>query len=199
MTRGNNHQLLFHDYQDSGQYMKLFGKYKEELPFELYHYCLMPNHTHFLVKTAEADDFSLFMKKLNLSYWHYYSKRHGWVGHLWQDRYKSQPVGKDEYFIQCGKYIELNPVRAGLVKKPEEHLHTSYHYYAAGKPNLLITKNFIYGELGKTAKERQKAYVKMTISDIVTESYKERVWGSNKEQHNELTKIDYHFKRRLNY
>ena len=76
----------------------------------------MPNHTHMQIKTKSASDFAIFMKKLNLAYFHHYKREYDWVGHFWQDRYKSQPIGKDEYFIQCGKYIELNAVRAGIVK-----------------------------------------------------------------------------------
>ncbi len=82
------------------------------------------------------------MKKLNLSYYHYFRNKHGWVGHFWQGRYKSQLVGKDKYFLQYGKYIELNPVRAGIVKDPQEYPHSSYNYYAKGEDNDIIMEDF---------------------------------------------------------
>ena len=88
----------------------------------------MSNHIYFLIQTKNKD-FSIFMKKLNLSYYHYFKKKYGWVGHFWQNRFKSQPIGKDEYFIQCRKYIELNPVRANIVKDPKEYPYPSYSHY----------------------------------------------------------------------
>ena len=126
MTRGNNRNTVFRFDIDYLYYLDLIRKYKEDLPFDIYHYCLMPNHIHLLIKTNNESNFSLFMKKLNLSYFHYYRKNYGWIGHFWQDRYKSQPVGKDNYFIQCGKYIELNPVRANLVSDPKDYLYVKY-------------------------------------------------------------------------
>jgi len=118
MDRGNNRNIVFKEKEDYFYYLELINKYKKEHPFNLYHYCLMPNHVHFLVQTKKAKDFSIFMKKLNLSYYHHFKKKYGWTGHFWQNRFKSKPVGKDEYFIQCGKYIELNPIRANITKDP---------------------------------------------------------------------------------
>jgi putative transposase len=69
------------------------------------------------------------MKKLNPAYYHHYRQEYGWVGHFWQGRYRCQQVGKDAYFIQCGKYIELNPVRSGIVEKPEDYQYSSYGYF----------------------------------------------------------------------
>ncbi|MBI4067217.1 transposase, partial [Candidatus Gottesmanbacteria bacterium] len=121
MTRGNNKNTIFKKDSDYQKYLELTFKLKEIHPFEIYHYCLIPNHIHFLIKTKKESDFSVFMKRLNLTYFYYYKRNYEWVGHFWQDRFKSQPVGKDEYFTQCGKYIELNPVRAHLVQNPEEY------------------------------------------------------------------------------
>ena len=78
------------------------------------------------------------MKKLDLAYCYHYKNIYGWTGHFWQDRFKSQPVGKDNYFIQCGKYIELNLVRAGIVDAPEKYLYSSFKNYAEGKKDDLI-------------------------------------------------------------
>lgn len=194
ITRGNNRNTVFRFDIDYLYYLDIMTKYKQELPFDLYHYCLMPNHIHLLVRTRNSHDFSLFMKKLNLSYFHYYRKRYGWVGHFWQDRFKSQPVGKDSYFIQCGKYVELNPVRASLVTSPELYNFSSYHYYAFGKNNELITPDFFYNDLGKTDAEKQEKYRKLVVGDIAVSNYKERTWGSDQQRYNEAKKIKYHGK-----
>lgn len=192
MTRGNNLNDVFRNTEDYFQYLKLVKNYKEEHPFDLYHYCLMPNHVHLLVKTKKANDFSTFMKRLDLTYFYYYKKIYGWVGHFWQGRFKSQPVGKDAYFMQCGKYIELNPVRANLVAKLRDYPYSSYHFYAYGSPNELITEDMFYQTLGKTSSERQKEYQKLLISEAVASTYTKKVWGSNKQRYNEIKKIKYH-------
>ena len=189
MTRGNNRNVVFRSDQDYQYYLELVSKYKLEHPFDLYHYCLMPNHTHFLIRTDKALDFSVFMKKLNLAYFHHYKKEYGWVGHFWQDRYKSQPVGKDAYFIQCGKYIELNPVRAKMVGHPGEFRYSSYGYYANGRPDHLITTDFMYEEMGNDGLARQKEYDKIVVDQVVEESYNEDAWGSDQQRYREIDKV----------
>jgi len=190
MTRGNNKNVVFKTNGDFQYYLHLVQKYKAEHPFDLYHYCLIPNHTHFLVQTKKAKDFSLFMKKLNLAYFHYFNRLYGWTGHFWQDRFKSQAVGKDEYFIQCGKYIELNPVRKNLVQKPEEWRYSSYRYYAFGESSNLITPDFFYEDLDEAPLRRREKYANLIIDTIVEESYKKKIWGSDQQRHNEQQKIN---------
>lgn len=193
MTRGNNKNQVFKTGSNYLYYLQLVKKYKKDLPFDLYHYCLMPNHIHMLIKTKRADNFSLFMKKLNLAYFHYYRKNYGWTGHFWQDRFKSQPVGKDEYFIQCGKYIELNPVRANITDKPESYPYSSYKYYSVGEENDLITQDIIYTGLGNARSKRQERYRKIIVDDIVIINYKTKVWGSNNQKYKETRKISHYF------
>lgn len=189
MTRGNNKNIVFKSDEDYFYYLRLVSKYKIEHPFDLYHYCLMPNHTHFLIQTKKALDFSTFMKKLNLAYFHHYNKEYGWVGHFWQDRYKSQAVGKDVYFIQCGKYIELNPVRANIVGNPLDYQYSSYRYYAEGKKDQLITPDFMYEEMGENNKEKQIQYQKLIVDQIIEESCGKNVWGGNQQRYQETQKV----------
>ena len=189
MARGNNHNQIFRSDSDYLKYLELINKFKAEHSFDLYHYCLMPNHIHMLVKTNKFTDFSTFMKRLELAYYYYYKNQYGWVGHLWQGRYKNQSVGKDNYFVQCGKYIELNPVRAGIVKLPQEYKFSSFKYYFLGISNKLITTDFIYEELGKSSNEQREKYYNLVISDIITESYTKKSWGSPVQRYNEQKKI----------
>jgi putative transposase len=189
INRGNNRDVIFKENDDYLYFLELISRHKEEHWFSLYHYCLMPNHIHFLVRTGDASGFSVFMKKLNLSFYSYFNKKYEFVGHLWQNRYKSQPVGKDEYFIQCGKYIELNPVRAKIVKHPSEYSFSSYNYYAKGKKDELITENFFYKELGESVKERQKNYQSLIIDEVIQGSYKKDAWGSDIQRYREIQKV----------
>lgn len=194
ISRGNNKNHIFRFSIDYFYYLDLLRKYKKELPFDLYHYCLMPNHVHLLIQTKNSHNFSTFMKKLNLSYFYYYQKNYGWTGYFWQGRFKSQPVGKDEYFIQCGKYIELNPVRANLVVTPEEYQFSSSRYYIQGVDNDIITPDFIYQAMGKTDVERQEKYKKLVISEEIFNNYNKTVWGSRNQRYNEARKLTYHIK-----
>lgn len=196
MTRGNNKNTVFKKVDDFEYYLGLIQRFKAELPFDLFHYCLMPTHVHQLIRTQDAQDFSCYMKKINLAYFHYYRRRYGWVGHFWQDRFKSQPVGKDDYFIQCGKYIELNPNRKKLVDKPGEYRFSSYNFYASGRSDPLITPDIFYQSLGKNQATRQKNYQGLVIGDLVSESYSQKAWGSNIQRYNEVRKIDHHLDKK---
>ena len=196
MTRGNNRHAVFENNDDYLYYLNLVRRFKKELPFDLYHYVLMPNHIHFLIQTKNANNFAVFMKKLNLAYFHYYHQHYGWVGHFWQNRYKSQVVGKDSYFIQAGKYIELNPVRKGLVSSPADYRYSSYRHYAFGQKDDLITDDIFFDELGKTKGERQKNYREMIIGEELIESYSKPIWGNLRQRKNEQKKINYHYHTR---
>lgn len=190
IARGNNRNIIFKEKEDFILYLDLISKYKKEHSFDLYHYCLMPNHIHFLIQTNKATDFPVFMKRLNLSYYHYFRKKYGWTGYFWQNRFKSKPVGKDEYFIQCGKYIELNPTRANIVKDPQEYSYSSYSHYAQGKESKLLTDNFFYQGLGKDKKERQLSYEKLVIDRTIKKTYNKDIWGSDNQRYMEKRKIN---------
>jgi len=191
MARGNNKNVIFRSDADYLYFLGQIARFKKILPFDLYHYCLMPTHIHFLIRTFNGHNFSDFMKRISLAYFGYYKRKYGWVGHFWQGRFKSQPVGKDEYFIQCGKYIELNPVRSNLVLKPGEYLYSSYRHYVSGVKDPILTEDFLYKDLAKYLKEQRIVYKKLVVSDLVKDAFYKRVWGSESEAHNEDEKIRY--------
>lgn len=192
MTRGINRNIIFKKDKDYQYFLKLIKKYKQELPLDIYHYCLMPTHTHFLIRTQKSKEFSQFMKKLNLAYIYYYKSNYSWDGHFWKNRFKSQPVGKDEYFIQCGKYIELNPVRAKIVQTPEAYQYSSYNFYAKNLKDDLLSEDIFYKSLGSSKVERQEVYQKLLINDKVVKNYKSNVWAFGGQKYNETKKIQYH-------
>lgn len=192
VTRGNNRHNVFENEEDFLYYLDLIKRFKSNHPFDLFHYCLMTNHVHMLVKTNKASDFSTFMKRLNLAYFHHYRKSYDWVGHFWQDRFKSQAVGKDSYFIQCGKYIELNPIRAGIAKAPKDYKYSSYNYYAFGKRNDLLTKDIFYDDLGSDNLKKQKVYRDLIIDEAIINNYSKNTWGSTPKRYQENRKIRYH-------
>lgn len=140
LNRGNNKQKVFHDDSDYVYYLRLIKRYKDKFNFKLYHLSLMPNHIHFQLVPTQAGDLSKYMHRLTVAHTWYYNKRYGTAGHVWQGRFKNPLIGEDEYFLRCGLYIELNPVRAGLVERPEDWKWSSFNYYAFGKCDPLITK-----------------------------------------------------------
>jgi putative transposase len=126
ITRGNQRQQVFLDKQDYEAYLLKLKKYKRRYPFLLYGFCLMPNHIHMIGEPEETSLFAKFMQGLNRSYTAYFNGRYKKVGHLWQGRFKSKVIVKDNYLIDCIHYVELNPVRANMVKAAGDYLWSSY-------------------------------------------------------------------------
>lgn len=128
LTRGNNGQDIFRDEIDYQKYFEIEDRYKERYQFKLYHYVLMRNHVHLVLEPQEGrGDLAEIMKGMNLSYAHYYKRRYNHIGHFWQDRFKSILISKDRYLLACGSYAELNPVRAGIVKRPRDYRWSTMH------------------------------------------------------------------------
>jgi len=150
LTRGNNRQVIFKDEEDYQKYLEILQKYKEKYRFRLYHYVLMTNHLHLVIEPTErGGELSEIMKGINLSYAQYYKNKYTHIGHFWQDRYKSIIIAKDEYLLACGSYVELNPIRANIVKHPRDYRWSSYQANAYGKPDNLIDEHVIYGNLSQ--------------------------------------------------
>lgn len=194
MNRGNDGRQIFTCEEDYQYYLDKLLELKTEHPFDLSHYCLMSTHVHFLVKIIKETDFSIFSKRLNLSYTNYFKRNYGALGHFWQGRFKSQLISSDIYLLQCGKYIELNPVRAGIAETPEEYRWSSYQHYSLGKKNHLITQDIFYDEFGKDQEERQKNYSKLMIDEVIatTMSGKNLAIGTKEFVYNVNRKNKYH-------
>ena len=145
LTRGNNRQDVFLDTEDYQAYLEILNRYKEKFECKIYHYCLMTNHVHLVLETlAEGGGLAEVMKGINLSYAQHYKRRYDHIGHFWQDRFKSILISKDRYLLACGSYVELNPVRAGLVKGPRNYRWSSYNSYAYGKEDAVVDEHPIY-------------------------------------------------------
>jgi len=159
LTRGNNRQDVFEDEEDFRKYLDLLLRYKEKYQFRLYHYVLMTNHVHLVLEPAEdGGSLSEIMKGINLSYAQHYKRTYNYMGHFWQDRYKSIVISEDEYLLACGSYVELNPVRARMVEDPREYPWSSYKVYAYGKRNMLVDEHPVYRQLSEDEGERKRKY-----------------------------------------
>ena len=139
LTRGNNRQTVFRSDGDFIKYLDILKSAKEKNRFLLYHYVLMSNHVHLVMEPSTAgSNLSAIMKSINLTYARYFQKKFGLIGHFWQDRFKSMVIARDEYLLTCGSYVELNPVRAGIVTDPAHYPWSSYGGNALGKEDPLL-------------------------------------------------------------
>lgn len=163
ICRGNNKQNIFHSDNDKLRYYTLLMQLKEENRISIFHYCLMDNHIHLVFYLKHESTLSKFMKQLNLTYFHYYRKTYSYFGHFWQDRFKSNIIEMDSYLLQCGKYIELNCVRAGIVNHPEEYRFSSYNFYAYGQEDVLLIPSPAYLGLSDSVISRQKHYIDFVV------------------------------------
>ena len=132
IARGNQKQKLFLDGKDSKGYLERLKHYKKRFDLKLYAYCLMPNHIHLIGQIKVAKNLSKFMQGISLSYSIYFNGKYSGVGHIWQGRFKNKVIVKDQYLVDCINYIELNPVRAEIVKAPYEYLWSSYRERVLG-------------------------------------------------------------------
>lgn len=167
MCRGNNRQSVFNSDEDKFYYLNLLKKFKDENLIDIFHYCLMGNHIHLIVWLNVLSNISKFMKQLGLSYFNYYKKTYGYDGHLWQGRYKSNIIENDSYLLQCGKYLELNPVRAGITAVPQDYAFSSYRSYAYGYHDKIITNNPVYMGFSDNEEVRRQRYIDFVVDEDI--------------------------------
>src|SRR3989304_10587763 len=158
ISRGNNKQWIFHEEEDFKKFLEIVDLHKKAKPFYLYHYVLLNNHFHLLLEPGPGQIISKILQGIKLSYVYYYRKKYNYFGHLFQDRFKSILIQKDSYLLSCGAYIELNPVRAKIIKSAEGYQYRSSRYYTRGEKNYFIDPDPFYLGIAKTDEVRRKRY-----------------------------------------
>ena len=158
IARGNNRLFLFEIPEGFQTFKGLLKKSKEKHPWKLSHYCLMANHIHLLGQIEKGPELPKLMQLLLFEYSRWYRKKTGYVGHLWQGRYKSLWIIEESYFLECGRYIERNPLRAEIVQRTEDYPWSSYRHYALGEKDPLIDDDPYYAQLGPDPTTRQQRY-----------------------------------------
>jgi putative transposase len=121
-------------------------------------YCLMTNHVHLLLTPEETDACGLLMKSLGQQYVQRVNRVHGRTGTLWEGRFRSSVAASADYVLACYRYIELNPVRAGLSTHPRDYPWSSYGCNAEGKPDCLVVPHPVYAALEATPELRRRTY-----------------------------------------
>ncbi len=119
---------------------------------------MMPNHVHLLATPGNTDSISRTTQSIGRNYVQYFNECIGGSGTIWEGRYRATVVDSKNYLLTCSRYIELNPVRGGLVKKPADYRWSSYAHNALGKPEEMISAHQEYLKLGNNDKQRVNAY-----------------------------------------
>ena len=158
IQRGNNRQLIFVEAQDYEFYLEKLMNAASEHECQIHAYVLMTNHVHLLVSPARIDCLGKMMQMLGRYYVHYFNYKYKRTGTLWEGRYKACLISSEQYLFTCMRYIELNPMRAGMVDDPIKYQWSSYHHNALGNADPLIEPHMEYCNLGKTSEDRQMAY-----------------------------------------
>jgi len=145
MLRGINRQQIFEDDADYRRFLEKLAKYREECGYSLYGYCLMPNHVHLVLREGKQP-LETIMRRIGASFVYWYNAKYARVGHLFQDRFKSEPVGSDAYLLTVIRYVHWNPVKAGLCSALEAYPYSSYARYFESQD--LIDSSVIAGLMG---------------------------------------------------
>ena len=160
-ARGDRQEAIFDDDQDRQAFLKLLGEVVLQFRWLCHAYCLMTNHYHCMIETPEGN-LAKGMRQLNGVYTQWSNRRHQRSGHLFQGRYKAIIVDKDEYFLELGRYIVLNPVRAGMVRHPKEWTWSSYGATAGRvKSPEWLTTGKVLREFGKSRSWAKRKYQRL--------------------------------------
>jgi putative transposase len=158
IQRGNNRQAIFAGERDYARYLTLLQEAASTHAIAVHAYVLMPNHVHLLMTPEKEGGLSRFMQALGRRYVRWFNDRHGRTGTLWEGRFRATVIASDEYLLACMRYIELNPVRAGLSSNPGEYRWSSHLHHVGQSIDPLIRDHGSFWALGNTPFERQSAY-----------------------------------------
>jgi len=158
IQRGNNRAACFFGDVDRRFYLKCLAQSAARTRCAIHAYVLMTNHVHLLVTPAESGSVAAMLQEMGRRYVRVFNTVHGRTGTLWEGRFKSSLVDTEAYLLACHRYIELNPVRAGLAVHPEAYPWSSHAHYAIGNVSDLITEHALFLALGTNRAERQAAF-----------------------------------------
>src|SRR4051812_10432636 len=166
VQRGNNRQAIFAGSADYEALISLLQEYGSKFNVAIHSYVLMSNHFHLLATPQTEDGVPQLLQALGRSYVRIFNKRQGRTGTLWEGRYKSTLIQAERYLLACMVYIDLNPVRAGMVANPADYRWCSYLHYTGRRVDKLVTPHPLYWELGNTPFAREQAYAELVSAGI---------------------------------
>lgn len=158
IQRGNNKGRIFESARDSTQFLGWLTEAAKTYGLSVHAYVLMTNHFHLLATLEGKDSLSRAMQSIGIRYTRYFNAAHGRSGTLYEGRYRSCAIARDDHFLAASRYIEMNAVRAGLAPSPDVYRWSSYKANGLGREDALITPHEIYVRLGADAEMRRTAY-----------------------------------------
>ena len=169
IQRGNNRQPIFVSSSDRQLLLDLLDENAKKFEVAIHAYVLMGNHFHLLATPQTTDGLPQMMQALGRRYVRLFNDSQGRTGTLWEGRYKSTLIQTDRYLLACMAYIDLNPVRAGLVAHMANYPWSSYGHYAGARTDKLITPHPLYWELGNTPFAREAAYADLVRAGVTAQ------------------------------
>ena len=166
IQRGNNRQDCFYSRQDYRLFLRWLQECAALFEYRIHAFVLMTNHVHILLTPTHADGVGYLMKRLGQRYVQYINRNYERSGTLWEGRFRSCLVQQDTYLMACYRYIELNPVRAGLVQHPSQYQWSSYRSNALGEASDLLSPHELYLDLGRADSERRANYLELFSEEL---------------------------------
>ncbi len=166
-ARGNEKGKIYFTKADYEKFKQCIAEAEKRYGILLHCYVLMSNHYHLVIETPDSN-LSKVMHHINGSYTTYMNIKKNRSGHLFQGRYKAIVVDRDDYLLELSRYIHLNPVRAGMVLRPEDYFYSSYKSYLSRNNDKILSKGLILGMLSEEegeAKKRYRRYVESAVGE----------------------------------
>jgi putative transposase len=180
IQRGNNRQAIFTCEGDMKAYITWLKQYSKKYKVAIHAWVLMTNHVHILCSPSTPLAISQMMQSLGRMYVMYFNKTYKRSGTLWEGRYRSCLVQNDQYLLELYRYIELNPVRAGMVKEPSNYTWSSYQCNGLGKHSDLLTAHPTYLNINDNVNMRQASYRALFTHHVESKLIEEIRLATNK-------------------
>ena len=158
VQRGHSRQPVFFEDNDYLAYLRWLGEAAKRYSVAIHAYALMTNHIHILATAQDKDGITRMMQYVGRHYVPYINHTYGTSGTIWEGRYKASLIHDEEYLLTCMRYIELNPVRADMVRSPAHYRWSSYRYNGQGREDELVVPHPLYIALGRSKPTRIEAY-----------------------------------------
>ena len=166
ILRGNNRAAIFVDRADREDFLALLARHARDQQVQVHAYVLMDDHLHLLLTPQQDGGLSRLMQALGRAYVRGFNTRHGRSGTLWEGRYRSTVIEPERHLLACMAYIDLNPVRAGLVHAPQEYAWSSHAHYVGLRDDKWLTPHPLIWSLGNTPFAREAAYAELVRAGL---------------------------------
>jgi len=180
IQRGNNRNDIFHEQKDYRFYLRCMAEASENHGVRIHAYVLMTNHAHLLATPQHQVSIPKMMQSIGRKYVQYFNRSYRRTGTLWEGRYRSTVIDSEKYLLSCYRYIELNPVRAGMVGDPIDYVWSSYNCHAFGKPDKIISEHDLFRAIGGSREQCQASYRSLCTEELDLQFVKEMREATNR-------------------